>query len=114
MNTTRLYSAAAAALLLLNAGTAGAAAITGPVKPERAPPAQQNAPAEKIAPPMNAGSHRPAETTGQGAAPDKLKPHGPGTDAHPGAQNPAGASPQNDGAASKGATEPQSNTEPKR
>jgi hypothetical protein len=111
MNVTRLYSAAALGLLL-SAGAANAEPITGPVKPERAPPAQQNAPAEKIAPPMNAGSH-PAETTGQGAR-DKLEPHGPGTSSRPGAQNPAGASPQNDGAASKGARDPHSNTGPER
>jgi hypothetical protein len=114
MNTTRLYSAAAAALLLLRAGAAGAGAITGPVKPERAPPAQQTAPAEKIAPPMNAGSHTPAETTGQGA-PDKQKPHGTDTNVNPGTKDPVGAAPQNDGATSKDATESRPDaTRPKR
>lgn len=77
MGTTRLLSICAATMLL-GASAASAGPINGPVKPERAPAAQQNAPAEKIAPPMHPNAHTPAETTGQGTpnefTPEKLKP----------------------------------------
>lgn len=60
-----LLSTAAAALLLT--GGAAMAASDQPVMPERAPSAQRNAPAEKIAPPMHAGERKAPETTGQGS-----------------------------------------------
>lgn len=62
MTKLSLMSTVAASLLL----SAGAASAQMQQKmPERAPPAQQSAPAEKIAPPINAGEHKGAETTGQ-------------------------------------------------
>jgi len=63
----KLLSTVAAALLL----TAGAASAQGMSKdnPERAPAAQQNAPAEKVAPSMKGGEHKAPQTTGQ-ATPD--------------------------------------------
>jgi len=64
MKTTLLISAAAAAVLL-TAGAAPADTLKN-VAPERAPAAQRNAPAEKIAPPMHAGERKAPETTGQG------------------------------------------------
>jgi hypothetical protein len=69
MKTIHLLSTAAAALLL----TAGTASAQNPNKlgAEPAPPAIQNAPAEKIAPPMNAGERKRPETTGQ--ASEKLE-----------------------------------------
>ncbi len=77
MRRTQLL-AAVAATALLGAGAAVAGDINGPIKPERAPAAQQNAPAAKIAPSMHAGErHGTAETTGQGEAKDSthaLKP----------------------------------------
>ena len=70
MTKTRLLCGAAAILALgIGAATAQQAS------PQPAPPAQQSAPAEKAAPPLNAGRHGPAarpETTGQ--APSSLKP----------------------------------------
>jgi Protein of unknown function (DUF1236) len=63
MKKLQLLSTVAAALVLA-AGTA--AAQTKEPTPERAPAAQQHAPAEKIAPSMHAGEHkRKPETTGQ-------------------------------------------------
>lgn len=97
MNTIRLYSAAAV-MFMLSAGVATAGPITGPVKPERAPPAQQNAPAEKVAPPMNAGSHKPAETTGQNA-PDKPSSGGAGNKSRSDRDGALGAAPRNNDAA---------------
>ena len=72
MRKTQLLSTIAAALLL---GTCAAAAgeMNGPVKPERAPAAQQNAPAGKTAPNMHAGERKSVETTGQ-ASSHTLKP----------------------------------------
>ncbi len=67
---TRLLCGAAA-ILALGIGTASAQQPS----PQPAPGVQQNAPAEKAAPPMNAGQHGPAarpETTGQ--APSSRKP----------------------------------------
>lgn len=62
MTKASLLSTVAASLLL----TAGTASAQMQQKmPERAPPAQQSAPAEKVAPPMNAGEHKAVETTGQ-------------------------------------------------
>ncbi len=62
MKKLHLLSTAAAALLV----AAGAAGAQGLKKPERAPPALQHAPAEKIAPPMHTGAHLGPSTTGQG------------------------------------------------
>src|SRR5215510_1415042 len=63
----KLLSTVAAALLL----SAGAASAQGMGKdtPERAPAAQQNAPAEKVAPSLKNGDQKAPQTTGQ-AAPD--------------------------------------------
>lgn len=63
MRKAKLLSTVAAALLL----TAGAASAQGMSKdnPERAPAAQQNAPAEKVAPSMKGGEHKAPQTTGQ-------------------------------------------------
>jgi hypothetical protein len=54
--------------LLLSAGAASAQGM-GKEPPERAPAAQQTAPAEKVAPSMKAGEQKSPQTTGQ-AAPD--------------------------------------------
>lgn len=64
---TRLLSTVAASLLLA-VGVASAQTINEQA-PARAPAAQQNAPAEKVAPPMKAGERKAPETTGQ-ASPD--------------------------------------------
>ncbi len=72
MRTTRLLSTITATLLL-SAGAAAAGDVNGPVKPERAPAAQRNAPADKIAPNMHAGQRGPVGTTGQGSA-KELRP----------------------------------------
>jgi hypothetical protein len=63
----KLLSTVAAALLL----GVGAASAQGMNKdtPERAPAAQQTAPAEKVAPSMKNGDHKAPQTTGQ-ATPD--------------------------------------------
>jgi hypothetical protein len=59
----RLLSTVAASLLLA-VGVASAQTINEQA-PARAPAAQQSAPAEKVAPPMNAGERKAPETTGQ-------------------------------------------------
>jgi Protein of unknown function (DUF1236) len=64
---TKLLSTVAAALLL-SAGVASAQGM-GKDTPERAPAAQQNAPAEKVAPSMKGGEQKAPQTTGQ-ATPD--------------------------------------------
>jgi opacity protein-like surface antigen len=63
----KLLSTVAAALLM----SAGAAAAQGMSKdnPDRPPAAQQNAPAEKVAPSIKGSEHKTPQTTGQ-AAPD--------------------------------------------
>jgi hypothetical protein len=62
MKKLQLLSTAAASLLL----TAGMASAQMQQKmPEPAPPAQQSAPAEKVAPPMHAGERKAPETTGE-------------------------------------------------
>jgi hypothetical protein len=63
----KLLSTVAAALLL-SAGVASAQGM-GKDTPERAPAAQQNAPAEKVAPSMKGGEQKAHQTTGQ-ATPD--------------------------------------------
>lgn len=76
MKTLRPLSAATATLLL-TLGAASAQDMKQDMKkdhaPARAPAAQQNAPAEKIAPAMKAGESKTTETTGQ-AAPKELAP----------------------------------------
>src|SRR5690348_14929728 len=64
MRTTVLLSTAAA-ILMIGAGAGTAAAQTSHEGSGRAPAAQQNAPAEKMAPSMHSG--KSSETTGQGA-----------------------------------------------
>jgi hypothetical protein len=68
---TKLLSTVAMALLL----AAGAASAQGMGKepPERAPAAQQSAPAEKVGPSIKAGEQRSPQTTGQ-ATPDSKAP----------------------------------------
>ncbi len=62
------------------------------MKPERAPAAQQNAPAGKIAPSMHAGERGSVETTGQGSS-HTLKP-GAGGNAELNEHGTVGAAPQ--------------------
>jgi hypothetical protein len=64
MTKTRLLSTVAASLLL-SAGIASAQSPNTQQAPARAPAAQQSAPAEKVAPPMNAGERKGPATTGQ-------------------------------------------------
>ena len=74
MKKAKLLSTVAAVLLL----SAGAASAQGMSKeaPQQAPAAQQNAPAEKVAPSIKGGEHKAPQTTGQ-ATPDmkSAKPH---------------------------------------
>ena len=74
MKKAKLLSTVAAVLLL----GAGAASAQGMSKeaPQQAPAAQQNAPAEKVAPSIKGGEHKAPQTTGQ-ATPDakSAKPH---------------------------------------
>ena len=67
MRKAKLLSTVTAALLL-SAGVASAQGM-GKDTPERAPAAQQNAPAEKVAPSMKGGEQKAPQTTGQ-ATPD--------------------------------------------
>jgi hypothetical protein len=67
MKTMALLSTAAA-VLLIGAGAANAQSAKDQAAPERAPAAQRSAPAEKVAPSMNAGERKTPETTGQGAS----------------------------------------------
>jgi len=69
MKKLHLLSTAAAALLISTA--AMAAQGKNDVAPERAPAAQQNAPAEKVAPSMHAGERNRPETTGQASQESK-------------------------------------------
>ena len=63
MRKAKLLSTVALAFVL----SAGVASAQGTSKdtPERAPAAQQNAPAEKVAPSMKGGEHKSPQTTGQ-------------------------------------------------
>jgi hypothetical protein len=65
----KLLSTVAAALLF-GVGAASAQGM-GKDTPERAPAAQQSAPAEKIAPSMKNGDHKAPQTTGQATPDDK-------------------------------------------
>jgi uncharacterized protein DUF1236 len=60
----KLLSTVAAALLL-SAGAVSAQGMSKDSTPEHAPAAQQNAPAEKVAPSMKNGEHKAPQTTGQ-------------------------------------------------
>jgi hypothetical protein len=66
---TKLLSSVAIALLL----SAGAASAQGMSKepPERAPAAQQKAPAEKVAPPIKGDERKSPQTSGQAASDSK-------------------------------------------
>ena len=64
MRKAKLLSTVAAALLL-SAGAASAQGMSKDSTPERAPAAQQKAPAEKVAPSMKGGEHKAPQTTGQ-------------------------------------------------
>jgi hypothetical protein len=79
--------------LLLSAGAASAQGMSKET-PERAPAAQQNAPAEKVAPNMKQGDHKSPQTTGQ-AAPDSKAGKAPET---------AGQSPKSDTSDKSGRT----------
>jgi hypothetical protein len=63
MNKSRLLATVTASLLL-GVGAASAQSMKDQA-PERAPAAQQQAPAEKVAPSMKAGERKGPETTGQ-------------------------------------------------
>jgi len=65
----KLLSTVAAALLF-GVGAASAQGM-GKDTPERAPAAQQSAPAEKVAPSMKNGDHKTPQTTGQATPDDK-------------------------------------------
>jgi len=61
---TKISLLSTAAALLLAAGAASAQTVKKDEAPTPAPAAQQNAPAEKVAPSMHVGQHK-AQTTGQ-------------------------------------------------
>ena len=71
MRKTNLLSTVAMALLL--GASAASAQGMGKEPPERAPAAQQSAPAEKVGPSIKAGEQKSPQTTGQ-AAPDSKAP----------------------------------------
>jgi hypothetical protein len=66
MKKLRLLSTTAA-VLLLGVGAVSAQGMKNDEAPARAPAAQQNAPAEKMAPALKPGQHKAPETTGQAA-----------------------------------------------
>jgi hypothetical protein len=65
MRAVRLLSTVAA-IVLIGGGIAAAQGLKTDESPGRAPAAQKNAPAEKVAPPMAQHPAKPRETTGQG------------------------------------------------
>jgi hypothetical protein len=65
MRTTILLSTTTAVVLIAS-GIAFAQGMKNDEHPGRAPAAQQNAPAEKMAPPLTQSTHKAPETTGQG------------------------------------------------
>jgi hypothetical protein len=69
MKTLRLLSTTAA-VLLLGAGAVSAQGMKNDEAPGRTPSAQQNAPAEKVAPALKSGQRKAPETTGQAAEPE--------------------------------------------
>lgn len=72
MKTLRLLSTTAA-VLLLGAGAVSAQGMKNDEAPGRTPSAQQNAPAEKVAPALKSGQRMAPETTGQAAEPGSDK-----------------------------------------
>ena len=72
MKTLRLLSSTAA-VLLLGASAVSAQGTKNDEAPGRAPAAQQNAPAEKVAPALKSGPRKAPETTGQAAEPDPTR-----------------------------------------
>ena len=66
MRNLRLISTTAA-ILLLGASAVSAQTMKTDETPANAPAAQQNAPAEKVAPPLNSEQRKAPETTGQAA-----------------------------------------------
>lgn len=72
MKTLRLLSTTAA-VLLLGAGAVSAQGMKNDEAPGRTPSAQQNAPAEKVAPALKSGQRKAPETTGQAAEPESDK-----------------------------------------
>ena len=72
MKNLRLLSTTAA-VLLVGAGAVSAQGMKNDEAPARAPAAQQNAPAEKVAPALNSGQRKAPETTGQAAEPESDK-----------------------------------------
>ena len=72
MKTLRLLSTTAA-VLLLGAGAVSAQGMKNDEAPGRTPSAQQNAPAEKVAPALKSGQREAPETTGQAAEPESDK-----------------------------------------
>lgn len=72
MKTLRLLSSTAA-VLLLGASAVSAQGTKNDEAPGRAPAAQQNAPAEKVAPALKSGPRKAPETTGQAAEPESDK-----------------------------------------
>ena len=120
MRKTKLLSTVAMALLL-GVGTASAQGMSKE-QPERAPAAQQNAPAEKVAPSIKADEHKSPQTTGQATPDSKATGKAPETTGQsPKSQatdkpadkssTPSGKSSEQNGASSKS---PQSTTEQNR
>jgi Protein of unknown function (DUF1236) len=72
MKTLRLLSTTAA-VLLLGAGAVSAQGMRNDEAPGRTPSAQQNAPAEKVAPTLKSDQRKTPETTGQAAEPESDK-----------------------------------------
>ena len=72
MKNLRLLSTTAA-ILLLGAGAVSAQGMKNDEAPGRAPAAQQNAPAEKMAPALKSGQRKASETTGQATEPQSDK-----------------------------------------
>ena len=95
MKNLRLISTAAA-ILLLGAGAVSAQSMKADEMPARAPAAQQNVPAEKMAPALKSDQSKAPETTGQAApkAPeaDKKPPAAAATKSGVGAASPSSKS----------------------
>jgi hypothetical protein len=99
MKTLRLLSTTAA-VLLLGAGAVSAQGMKNDEAPARAPAAQQNAPAEKVAPAVKPGEQKAgtkkapdtigqapkASDSGKGQAMDKSAPAGAAADVKAGAK----------------------------
>jgi hypothetical protein len=98
MRNLRLISTTAA-ILLLGAGAVSAQSMKADETPAAAPAAQQNAPAENVAPAPKSGQHKVPETTGQATptAPeaDKKQLKGQAMDRPQGAATPKSSSDSN-------------------